>query len=63
MTQERMWIAVRCHDGSWTYGGRPEDYKDYVDHEIFRVMAVDGKQAVKKAQAERRRSLKKQMKH
>jgi hypothetical protein len=61
MAQERMWTVARFPDGSWTHGGRADD-PDYALCEVFRVLAFDSKQAVKKAQAERRRNIKKQAK-
>jgi len=55
VTPARSWVVVRCIDGSWTYGGTEKDYVDYVEHEIFRVDTATGKEAVKKAQALRRK--------
>lgn len=59
MAAERLWTVVRTCIGTWTTGGRPEDYKEFTDCEIFQVMATSRDEAKKKAQAQRRRQLKK----
>ena len=56
----KVWTVVRFPNGSWSYGGKPSD-PDYVECKVFRITAIDGKAAVKKAQAmqnrERRRPM------
>lgn len=63
MNRERIWTVVRCADGYWTYGGKPEDYSEYEGHEIYRVAAFTGRDAVRKAQSKRRRNSKPEVPH
>ncbi len=58
MAELKMWTVARYPDGSWTYGGRP-DSPDYEFCEVWRIAATDEKAAVRKAQAKRRRAIKK----
>lgn len=53
---EQLWTVVRFPDGSWSFGGRPDD-PAYALCEKWRLLAGDGKQAVKRAQGRRRRTL------
>lgn len=57
--KEVIWTVVRFPNGSWSYGGRPND-PDYEDCEVYRVLAQHAKQAVKKAQSKRSRLVSKQ---
>ena len=50
----KLWTVARFPNGSWSYGGKPTD-PDYAECEVFRISAVEGKAAVKKAQAKRSR--------
>ena len=50
----KLWTVARFPNGSWSYGGKPTD-PDYAECEVFRIAAVEGKAAVKKAQAKRSR--------
>lgn len=59
MTAERTWTVVRFPNGSWSYGGKP-DSPDYEHCEVWRVLAENAKDAVKTAQAKRRRDSRKQ---
>jgi len=54
--KEQLWTIVRFPDGSWSFGGKPED-PAYERCEKWRLLAGDGKQAVKRAQGRRRRTL------
>lgn len=58
---ERLWTVVRFPDGSWSYGGNPND-PDYKLCEIFRITAESGEDAKKKAQSTRSRALRKKAK-
>lgn len=49
-----MFTVVRFPNGSWSYGGRPED-PDYSECEVYQVEATCSKNAVKKAQSKRSR--------
>ena len=53
-----IWTVVRFPNGSWSYGGKPTD-PDYSECEIWRVDAISGPAAVKKAQAKRSRDKRK----
>lgn len=53
---EQLWTVVRFPDGSWSYGGKPDD-PAYAQCEKWRLLAGDGKQAVNRAQGRRRRTL------
>jgi hypothetical protein len=55
MQAERLWTVVRFPNGSWSYGGRP-DSPEYERCEVWRIEAATAKEAVKKAQAKRRRA-------
>lgn len=59
MAGEQLWTVVRTCIGTWTTGGRPEDYKEFTDCEIFLVMAKSRDHAKQRAQALRRRQIKK----
>lgn len=48
----QTWTVVRFPNGSWSYGGKP-DSPDYELCEVWRIVAPDGKSAVKMAQRER----------
>lgn len=50
----QMWTVVRFPDGSWSYGGKPDD-PDYEFCEVWRIPAKTGPEAKVKAQAKRRR--------
>ena len=50
----KVWTVVRFPNGPWSFGGKPTD-PDYSACEIFRISAIGGKAAVKKAQAKRSR--------
>lgn len=54
----QMWTVARYPNGSWDTGGRM-DNPDYAECEVFRVAAEGRDQAKKKAQAERRKNLRK----
>lgn len=56
----QLWTIVRFPDGSWSYGGKPSD-PAYEFCEKWRIPAVEAKQAVKLAQARRRRTLSKRL--
>lgn len=59
MSEPRFWTVVRFPNGSWSYGGRPND-PDYALCEVFRISARDGQDAVKKAQSQRSRNKRKE---
>lgn len=50
-----LWTVVRFPNGSWSYGGKPDD-PDYEQCEVWRIDAESPERAVKKAQAKRRRA-------
>lgn len=50
-----LWTVVRFPNGSWSYGGKPDD-PDYEHCEVWRIEAESAERAVKKAQAKRYRS-------
>lgn len=52
--KNKIWTVARFPDGSWSYGGKPTD-PEYAGCEVFRISAVDGMAAKKKAQAKRSR--------
>jgi len=54
----QMWTVARYPNGSWDTGGRMDD-PGYAECEVFRVAAESRDQAKKKAQAERRKNLRK----
>lgn len=56
----QLWTIVRFPDGSWSYGGKPSD-PAYEFCEKWRIPAVGAKEAVKLAQARRRRTLPKRL--
>lgn len=56
--RKKVWLVIRTHAGEWTTGGTPADYKDYVDHEVYAVIASDCVTAKAKAQSLRRRTRK-----
>ncbi|WMD24016.1 hypothetical protein RAS12_30760 (plasmid) [Achromobacter seleniivolatilans] len=58
--KEQLWTIVRFPDGSWSYGGKPND-PAYEFCEKWQIPAVEAKQAVKLAQARRRRTLPKRL--
>lgn len=49
-----MFTVVRFPNGSWSYGGRPDD-PDYSECEVYQVEAASSKKAVQKAQSKRSR--------
>jgi hypothetical protein len=53
-----IWTVARFPNGTWSYGGRPDD-PDYEQCEVFRVLAADGPRAVRKAQGVRVRAKRK----
>lgn len=56
----KTWTVVRFPDGSWSYGG-PPDSPDYTEAEFWRILASNSKDAVKKAQGQRRNMLRRQV--
>ena len=54
MAADRIWTVARFPNGSWSYGGRP-DSPDYEHCEVWQIEAKYPMDAVKKAQAKRRR--------
>lgn len=54
--KEQLWTVVRFPDGSWSFGGKPED-PSYELCEKWGVLASSGQHAVKLAQGRRRRRL------
>ena len=57
----RLWTVARFPNGSWSFGGKVDD-PAYSESEVFRIPAFNGKEAIKKAQGQRRRDLKKKEK-
>ncbi|PRD92288.1 hypothetical protein [Burkholderia contaminans] len=55
--EEKLWTVARFPSGDWTYGGKKTD-PAYSDCEIYQISAVTPKDAVKKAQAQRRKDVK-----
>lgn len=47
-----IWTVVRFPNGSWSYGGKPND-PDYAECEVWQIEAKSSASAVKKAQAKR----------
>jgi hypothetical protein len=58
--KEQLWTIVRFPDGSWSFGGKPND-PAYEFCEKWRIAAVEAKHAVKLAQVRRRRTLSKRL--
>lgn len=56
---QQTWTVARFPDGSWTYGG-PPDSPDYVEAEIWRILAPNAKDAVARAQGQRRNMVRRQ---
>jgi hypothetical protein len=54
--KEQLWTVVRFPDGSWSFGGKPED-PAYELCEKWRLLSSSGQRAVKLAQGRRRRRL------
>lgn len=59
MSDMQTWTVVRFPDGSWSYGGRP-DSPDYAEAEVWRILSSNAKDAVKKAQGQRRNMIRRQ---
>ena len=55
---ERLWTVARFPNGSWSYGGKPTA-PEYEHCEVWQIAADTAKEAMRKAQAKRRRELKK----
>lgn len=56
---EQAWTVVRFPNGSWSYGGKPND-PDYEQCEKFIIIEKDPKKAVAKARARRAYLMKKE---
>lgn len=50
----QLWTVVRFPNGSWSYGGKPDD-PDYSECEVYQVDAPNSDKAKKIAQARRSR--------
>ncbi len=50
--EEKVWTVARFPNGSWSYGGRPDD-PDYECCEVFQIPASSHQEATRKAKSKR----------